>query len=88
MSPEEFIKKHITDVLTGEGFPVEVVRGGGAEHGVDYYRRCSQASRKGSMFADCLFRARQWAVGQTTTVERKQAKKKPDKRGNLSSGLF
>lgn len=29
MSPEEFIKKHITDVLTGEGFPVEVVRGGG-----------------------------------------------------------
>lgn len=30
MSPEEFIKKHITDVLTGEGFPVEVVRGGRA----------------------------------------------------------
>lgn len=28
MSPEEFIKKHITDVLTAEGFPVEVVRGG------------------------------------------------------------
>lgn len=28
MSPEEFIKKHITDALTAEGFPAEVVRGG------------------------------------------------------------
>lgn len=84
MSPEEFIKKHITDALVGEGFPVEIARGG--EHGTDYYRRCSQASRKGSMFADCLFRARQWALGQTTTSERKQAKKKPG-RGALP-GLF
>lgn len=28
MSPEEFIKKHITDALIGEGFPAEIVRGG------------------------------------------------------------
>ena len=85
MSPEEFIKKHITEALAGEGFPAEVARGG-AEHGVDYYRRCSQSSRKGSMFADCLFRARQWAIGQTTTAERK-AKKRP-KRGISSPSLF
>ncbi|ESN18765.1 hypothetical protein L383_04374 [Enterobacter sp. MGH 37] len=29
MSPEEFIKKHITDALVGEGFPAEIARGGG-----------------------------------------------------------
>ena len=28
MSPEEFIKKHITEALAGEGFPAEVARGG------------------------------------------------------------
>lgn len=28
MSPEEFIKKHITDALVGEGFPAEIARGG------------------------------------------------------------
>lgn len=30
MSPEEFIKKHITDALVGEGFPEQVALGGGA----------------------------------------------------------
>lgn len=29
MSPEEFIKKHITDALVGEGFPEQVALGGG-----------------------------------------------------------
>ncbi|ENU2133168.1 hypothetical protein ACE60T_003456 [Salmonella enterica] len=28
MSPEEFIKKHITEALAGEGFSAEVARGG------------------------------------------------------------
>ncbi|HAT2283652.1 TPA: hypothetical protein I8190_000332 [Citrobacter freundii] len=80
MSPEEFIKKHITDALVGEGFTAEIARGG-AEHGADYYRRCSQASRKGSMFADCLFRARQWALGQTTLAERSAGKKRVSRKG-------
>ncbi|ELD8600959.1 hypothetical protein RLO78_002152 [Enterobacter roggenkampii] len=87
MSPEEFIKKHITDALVGEGFPAEIAWGG-AEHGADYYRRCSQASRKGSMFADCLFRARQWAIGQTTIAERKEGKKKAGREGKSQPGLF
>lgn len=34
--------------------------GGGAEAALDYYRRCSQASRKGRMFDDLLHEARQW----------------------------
>lgn len=29
MSPEEFIKKHITDALVGDGFPEQVALGGG-----------------------------------------------------------
>lgn len=85
MSPEEFIKKHITDALLGEGFPAEIARGG-AEYGVDYYRRCSQSTRKGSMFADCLFRARQWAIGQTTAAERNVGKKVS--RRNSQGGLL
>lgn len=82
MSPEEFIKKHITNALVDEGFPAEIARG--AEHGADYYRRCSQASRKGSMFADCLFRARQWALGQTTLAERSAGKKRVSRKGQNS----
>ncbi|EEI4447998.1 hypothetical protein G0S15_001366 [Salmonella enterica] len=76
MNPTDFIQKHITAALVAEGFS-EIVAQGGATAGVDYYRRCSQASRKGGMYEDCLFRARQWALGQTTVSERKQAKKKP-----------
>lgn len=46
MNPIDFIRHHITASLVAEGFS-ESVAGGGAEHGVDYYRRSSQASRKG-----------------------------------------
>lgn len=80
MSPEQFIRKHITAALVAEGFPSGVA-GGGAEHGVDYYRRMSQASKKGGCFDDCLFRARQWALGQTTAAERKTGKRKAGKSG-------
>nr|EBQ5243931.1 hypothetical protein [Salmonella enterica subsp. salamae] len=62
-------------------------QGGGAEHGVNYYRRSSQASRKGAIFDDCLYRARQWALGQTTTSERKQAKKSREEKV-APPGLF
>lgn len=29
MNPEDFIKKHITDALVGEGLPLQVAQGGG-----------------------------------------------------------
>ncbi|HGV3480718.1 TPA: hypothetical protein ACNGY6_003606 [Klebsiella variicola subsp. variicola] len=87
MNPIDFIRRHITASLVAEGFS-ESVAGGGSEQGVDYYRRSSQASRKGAIFDDCLFRARQWALGQTTTTERKSAKKKPGKGGGTPPGLF
>lgn len=86
MNVEAFIRQHITTALVTEGFS-EIVAQGGASQGLEHYRRCSQASRKGSMYEDCLFRARQWALGQATTVERKQAKKKPG-REVAPPGLF
>ncbi|HHJ4580327.1 MULTISPECIES: hypothetical protein [Citrobacter] len=85
MDPTDFIAKHITARLASEGFPEQVCQGGGLV-GVDHYRRMSQASRKGGAFDNCLFRARQWAIGQTTTAERK-AKKRP-KRGINSPSLY
>lgn len=86
MSPEDFIRKHITAALMAEGFSESAA--GGAEHGVDYYRRSSQASRKGAIFDDCLFRARQWSIAQTTCAERKATKKKPGRAKGAQPGLF
>lgn len=87
MSPEDFIRKHITAALTVEGFAPSVVQGGVAKS-LEHYRCMSQSTKKGSCFADCLFRARQWALGQTTTAERKAAKKKPGRGGGAQPGLF
>ncbi|HAU5054735.1 TPA: type II toxin-antitoxin system VapC family toxin [Klebsiella michiganensis] len=49
--------------------------GGGVERALDYYRRMSQASRKGAAFDDCLHLARKWALGQTPVAERKARKR-------------
>ncbi|EGX5144544.1 hypothetical protein DQ657_09945 [Salmonella enterica] len=85
MSPETFIRQHITTALVAEGFS-EIVAQGGATHGVEHYRRCSQANRKGSMYDDCLFRARQWRWGRQQRLSVKQARKS---RGEVHpSGLF
>lgn len=48
----------------------------------------SQATKKGSAYDDCLFRARQWVLGQTTAAERKAGKKKPGRGGGAPPGLF
>lgn len=87
MNPTDFIRKHITAALTAEGFSPSVVQGGVAK-GLEHYRCMSQSTKKGSCFDDCLYRARQWALGQTTAAERKSAKKKPGKGGGASPGLF
>lgn len=85
MQVEQFICKHIEDTLLAEGFPNQVAIGA-AHYGLDHYRRMSQASRKGRAFDDCLYYARQWAIGQTTTAERKAGKKKAGK--GKFTGLF
>lgn len=58
MHPHDFIRKNIISTLLAEGVPAEDAQG--AEAALSYYRRCSQASRKGRMFDDLLHEARQW----------------------------
>ncbi|MBZ7580947.1 hypothetical protein FML15_27080 [Klebsiella michiganensis] len=87
MNPADFIRKHITAALTAEGFAPSVVQGGVAK-ALEHYRCMSESTKKGSCFADCLYRARQWALGQTTTTERKAAKNKPGRAGGVHPGLF
>ena len=86
MHPVDFLKKHIIAKLVAEGFSEAVAKGGG-DKGVEQYRRMSQPSKKGAAFDDCLCHARQWAVGQTTTAERKAGKKKPGREAT-QPGLF
>ena len=59
MNPQDFIRKNIITILASEGVPEDVAQGG-ATAALDYYRRCSQASRKGLMFDDLLHETRQW----------------------------
>lgn len=60
MRPEEFIHRNITAELIKLGHH-ESAALTGADMAVDHYRRCSQASRKGRIFDDCLYIAKQWA---------------------------
>ena len=60
MSPQEFIHKNITSELIRPGYDENAAMTG-ADMAVDHYRRCSQASRKGRIFDDCLYIAKQWA---------------------------
>lgn len=84
MSPEDFIRKHITAALEADLLPSDAI-GGGVERALDYYRRMSQASRKGAAFDDCLYLAKQWALGKTPFSERKSRKKA---NRNNQHGLF
>ncbi|EHM39300.1 hypothetical protein HMPREF0454_03923 [Hafnia alvei ATCC 51873] len=60
---------------------------GGANQGVDLYRRMSQASRKGQMFDDCLKHARVWA-NRYGLAEEKPASVKKTKKPNQTKTLF
>ncbi|KAA5923444.1 hypothetical protein F3I58_21330 [Pantoea sp. VH_4] len=46
---------------------------GGAEAALSYYRRCSQANRKGRMFDDLLHEARQWVRFRSCSGGRRKA---------------
>jgi len=76
MLPADFITKNIIAILASEGVSDEVARGG-ATAALDYYRRSSQASRKGRMFDDLLHEARQWVrFHASKTVSRKRKERK------------
>ncbi|MBK0003146.1 hypothetical protein [Erwinia sp. S38] len=69
VNPVDFIQKHIIEKLVSEGFPEDVAIAS-TRAGVDHYHRCSQASKKGAMFDDCLYHARQAATYTTPKSER------------------
>ncbi|MCW1825719.1 hypothetical protein OLZ31_02455 [Enterobacter asburiae] len=60
MTPTDFILKNVTAELLKLGFEENVALSG-ADMALDHYRRCSQASRKGRIFDDCLHVAKAWA---------------------------
>lgn len=60
MNHQEFIHRNVTAELKMLGYDPNAAMTG-ADKAVEHYRRCSQASRKGKIFDDCLYIARQWA---------------------------
>jgi len=60
MTTIEFIEQNIIAELTRQGFDQTACHIG-AREGIAYFRRASQASRKGKIFDDCLFHARLFA---------------------------
>ncbi len=87
MSPEDFIRKHITAALMAEGFS-ESAAGGGLSTASIITGEAHRRAGKGrfSMIASTELVSQ--ALGQTTTAERKAAKKKPGRAGGVHPGLF
>lgn len=60
MNHQEFIHRNVTAELIKLGHDDSAARMG-ADMAVDHYRRCSQACKKGKLFDECLYIAKQWA---------------------------
>ncbi|MCF6705924.1 hypothetical protein [Raoultella ornithinolytica] len=86
MNHIEFIEKNVREELLRQGF-TQAVAQGGAYQAVDMYKRMSQASRKGGVFDDVMRYAKLWAEKQTSTAERREAKRAVRK-GSNQAGLF
>ena len=82
----DFVRNQVEKTLLQEGFSLSVAQGGG-RHAEDLYNRMSQASRKGAIFDDALRHGRLWAEKQTSTTERREAKRAVRK-GSKQAGLF
>lgn len=88
MNHIQFIEHNIKQELLAAGYSLPIAQGG-ANFGVDHYRRCSQASAKGKMFDDCLRLAKAWAIKNTTAADKAEAKKaKARKPVNRTPSLF
>lgn len=86
MSWGDFVRNQVEKTLLQEGFSLSAAQGG-ARHAEDLYNRMSQASRKGAIFDDALRHGRLWAEKQTSTTERREAKRAVRK-GSKQAGLF
>lgn len=60
MNPTQFIHTNVKNELVKQGYDTTVALMG-ADMAVEHYRRCSQASRKGAIFDDCLSMGKAWA---------------------------
>ncbi|KAB8312959.1 hypothetical protein EH228_04590 [Erwinia endophytica] len=69
MNHIEFIEQNIRSQLIKLGYPESVAQSS-AFRGVDHYKRCSQASKKGAMFDDCFYYAKQWADKTSLPAEK------------------
>lgn len=72
MNPVDFIRTNVNAELLKLGYDPNASLTG-ADMAVDHYRRCSQASRKGKIFDDCLNIGKAWAkkVSTKTTSMRR-----------------
>ncbi|WHQ16380.1 hypothetical protein MQ089_10635 [Edwardsiella anguillarum] len=60
MNPVQFIHSNVKSVLVKQGYDPNVALMG-ADIAVEHYRRCSQASKKGAIFDDCVRVGKSWA---------------------------
>jgi hypothetical protein len=85
MNHIEFIEKHVRDELIKLGFTVSVAQGGIPGSGLVQAYEPGQQER--GNFDDVFRFARLWAEKQTSTAERREAKRAVKKGGN-QAGLF
>lgn len=88
MNHIQFIEKHIKQKLIEAGYSAAIAQGGGANEGVDLYKRSSQASAKGRMFDDCYRYARLWAEKNSTAIDKPIKKKQSRAAPTARQGLF
>lgn len=82
----DFVEKNVRAELIRLGFSVAVAQGGAYE-ARKHYNRLSRASQKGKIYDDALRHGRLWAEKQTSTAERREAKRAV-KKGSNQAGLF
>ncbi|WP_261242265.1 hypothetical protein [Serratia entomophila] len=75
MDWDTFVYDNVRKQLIAEGFS-EALAVVGGHHAADLYRRKSQASKKGSMYDDCLAMARKYVLGSCTKDEKPGSEKK------------
>lgn len=81
MNHIEFIEKNVRDTLLRDGYAPSLANIG-AMKAVEFYRRSSQASKKGRIFDDCLREGKLWADKNKTADAPKKPRGKP-KNGTL-----
>ncbi len=86
MNHIEFIEKNVREELLRQGFTQAVAQGGHTRRSI-CTSVCHRQVVKGGMFDDVMRYAKLWAEKQTSTAERREAKRAVRK-GSNQAGLF